>query len=153
MIIFTAFKLCCCQCHFYTHQNTDSGVPVHTGKGKREPYWNSSGLVLLFTKSTTINFQNTVTTAQVHLLPSYYSWTFFQCNILCLDFLLRSMLCSEFWITNNWWHYSSCYRNKTGLSLFILWHHLEVLLINQSSFYTFQRRTRAEDCLLHWWGF
>jgi len=63
-----------------------TGLPVHTGKGKKEPRQSRGGLVFVFTKSTTIDFQNTVTAAQVHSLLSYYSSTFFQCSIVCLDF-------------------------------------------------------------------
>lgn len=119
-----------------------TGLLVHTGKGEKEPHQSRGGLVLVFvfTKSTTINFQNTVTTAQVHLPLSYYSSTFiFNATFCAWIFYSESFPCPEFWTTNNWWHYSSCCRNKADL--FILWHHLKVPLINQSYFYTSWRRS------------
>lgn len=76
VIVFTAFKLSCCQCSFYTHQNADYRLATEK-EIKKRALPEQGRLLFVFTKSTTINFQNTVTAAQVHLLLSYYSSTFF----------------------------------------------------------------------------
>lgn len=67
-----------------------TGLPVRTGKGKEKPHHRGGGLLFALTESTTINFQNTGTAAQAHLVLSYHSSIFFQCTSLCLDFLLLS---------------------------------------------------------------
>lgn len=64
---------------------------------KKEPYASGGGLVFVFTKNTTINFQNTVTAAQFHLLHSYYPSTFFFNAVFCAWISYsESTLCPEF---------------------------------------------------------